>query len=115
MAARECQQKLDVDTIINYRRPFKVHLINDFSKTPKQRADIIIEWKNNGGVLLIGYEMFRTLVTLKSTPSSNTAPKKSNKKVQLIDLDEEDQLLKNQSSKEDNLSVFILILAHKIT
>ena len=97
------QQKLDVDTIINYRRPFKVHLINDFSKTHKQRADIIIEWKNNGGVLLIGYEMFRTLVTLKSTPSANTATKKSNKKVQLIDLDEEDQLVKNQSSKEDNL------------
>ena len=96
------QQKLDVDTIINYRRPFKVHLINDFSKTHKQRADIIIEWKNNGGVLLIGYEMFRTLVTLKSTPSANTATKKSNKKVQLIDLDEEDQLVKNQSSKEDN-------------
>jgi SNF2 family DNA or RNA helicase len=110
------QQKLDVDTIINYRRPFKVHLINDFSKTHKQRAEIIIDWKNNGGVLLIGYEMFRTLVTLKSTPTVNTATKKSNKKVQLIDLDEEDQLLKNQSSRENFfLSLFILILALKVS
>jgi SNF2 family DNA or RNA helicase len=99
------QQKLDNDTIINYGRPFKVHLINDFSKTHKQRAEIIIEWTNNGGVLLIGYEMFRTLVTLKSNgsytpPKPNNPNKKTSKKVQLIDLDEEDQLLKNQSSKE---------------
>lgn len=99
------QQKLDNDTIINYRRPFRVHLINDFSKTHKQRAEIIIEWRNNGGVLLIGYEMFRTLVTLKSNgayapPKPINANKKTSKKVQLIDLDEEDQLLRNQSSKD---------------
>ena len=35
------QQKLDNDTIINYRRPFKVYMINDFAKTVKQRSDII--------------------------------------------------------------------------
>lgn len=35
------QQKLDNDTIINYKRPFKLYLINDFSKTAKSRADII--------------------------------------------------------------------------
>lgn len=35
------QQTLDQDTIINYRRPFKVFLINDFLKNFKQRAEVI--------------------------------------------------------------------------
>jgi SNF2 family DNA or RNA helicase len=35
------QQILDHETIINYKRPFKVHMINDFSKTFKQRSEII--------------------------------------------------------------------------
>ena len=35
------QQRLDQDTVISYRRPFKVHMINDFSKTLKQRTEII--------------------------------------------------------------------------
>lgn len=94
------QQKLDNDTIINYRRPFKVLLINDFAKTHKQRAEIILDWQTNGGVLLIGYEMFRTLVTLKQSNANSLsgAAKKTNKRVQLIDLDEEDQILKTQTS-----------------
>jgi SNF2 family DNA or RNA helicase len=35
------QQRIDIDTIINYCRPFKVFSINDYAKTPKQRLDII--------------------------------------------------------------------------
>ncbi len=35
------QHKLDNDTFINYNRPFKVYVINDFIKTFKQRIDII--------------------------------------------------------------------------
>lgn len=38
------QQKLDTDTIMNYQRPFKVHLINDFVKTLNQRTDIICNY-----------------------------------------------------------------------
>lgn len=37
-------QKLDNDTIINYKRPFKVHLINDFAKTLKQRTEIVCKY-----------------------------------------------------------------------
>jgi len=35
------QQKLDNDTIINYQRPFKVYMINDYSRTLKQRTEVI--------------------------------------------------------------------------
>lgn len=35
------QQKLDNDTIINYKRPFKVNLINDYARSTKQRIDVI--------------------------------------------------------------------------
>ena len=35
------QQTLDQETVINYRRPFKVFLINDFLKNFKQRAEVI--------------------------------------------------------------------------
>ena len=109
------QQRVDNDTIIHYRRPFKVFLINDFAKTHKQRADIILEWKETGGVLLIGYEMFRTLVTLKASngaasngngyanaKQTQANAKKSNKKAQVIDLDEEDHILKTQKGKKIN-------------
>ena len=35
------QHRLDNDTVINYRRPFKVFLINEYSKTAKQRSEVI--------------------------------------------------------------------------
>lgn len=103
------QQKLDNDTIINYRRPFRVYLINDCAKTLKQRTDIILDWKQNGGVLLIGYEMFRTLVSLKH--QANGKQKKETKKSatqtltkylkqdSLIDLEQEENLLIKQNGK----------------
>ncbi len=37
------QQRLDQDTVVNYQRPFKVFMINDFAKTLKQRTEIICE------------------------------------------------------------------------
>jgi len=70
------QHRLDQDTLINYKRPFKVHTINDFAKTLKQRTEIILEWRNRGGVLLIGYEMFRTLVQNSTTSKQMKNQKK---------------------------------------
>jgi SNF2 family DNA or RNA helicase len=45
------QQKLDNDTIINYRRPFKVYMINDFSRTIKQRTEVICKFVINQFIL----------------------------------------------------------------
>ena len=99
------QQRIDDNTIINYNRPFKIFLINDSAKTLKQRIDIILEWKRIGGVLLIGYEMFRTLITTKtfkqpSSNSNNNSSASNQKKngsnvTDVIDLEEED---KNQQN-----------------
>lgn len=109
------QQRLDNDTIMNYKRPFKVFLINDYAKTLKQRTEIILDWKMNGGVLLIGYEMFRTLVSVKTTGlnsnkqlnegklskknSAQTLIKylKQNQDLSLVDLEYENQLVNRQN------------------
>ncbi|RMZ96326.1 helicase ARIP4-like isoform X1 [Brachionus plicatilis] len=112
------QQTLDNDTIINYKRPFKVYLINDTAKTLRQRTDIILSWKHNGGVLLIGYEMFRALVSPKNNlTKKNSATKLSangsnqnltryikQKDADLIDLENEEI----QSNKPNDLEEILL-------
>ena len=47
-----------------YRRPFKVVILTEQERTFKQRFNVITRWKIEAGVLIIGYELFRTLVGL---------------------------------------------------
>ncbi|RDD46081.1 Helicase ARIP4 [Trichoplax sp. H2] len=74
----------------NYQRPFKVYQISSNCKSLKDRANIINEWRNIGGVLIIGYDMYRILMTM-SAYQNNT--KKKGKKVassdsmEIVDLD----------------------------
>lgn len=42
-------------------RQFKIFVINDTYKTFKSRAKVVLQWKDEGGVLMMGYEMFRLL------------------------------------------------------
>ena len=42
-------------------QPFPVHLVSDGLKTMLKRAEVITSWKKDGGVLLMGYELFRLL------------------------------------------------------
>lgn len=46
-------------------RNFKIFVINDSYKTLKSRAKVVLQWKEEGGVLLMGYEMFRLLSSNK--------------------------------------------------
>ncbi|XP_058066103.1 uncharacterized protein LOC131215727 [Anopheles bellator] len=57
-------------------RNFRIHILNDSHKTLKSRAKVVLEWAKNGGVLLIGYEMYRLLSQKKMTKKK----KKKNKK-----------------------------------
>lgn len=92
----DCIEREDGDTQEVRYRSFGVFLLNDYCKTTVQRAKIIGEWDAKGGVLLMGYEMYRLLSSRRAyTPK----PKKKKKKVEtskdikqeVIDVDEEDK------------------------
>lgn len=47
-------------------RHFNIFVLNDSQKTLAARAKTVIEWSTQGGVLLLGYEMYR-LLSLRKT------------------------------------------------
>uniref|UniRef100_A0A0N4WUL8 Helicase ATP-binding domain-containing protein n=1 Tax=Haemonchus placei TaxID=6290 RepID=A0A0N4WUL8_HAEPC len=57
-------------------RQFEVFLLGDAVKTFDQRVNLIEDWSRKGGVLLIGYEMFRLLI--RSTQPKKPAKPKPN-------------------------------------
>ncbi|XP_066499675.1 helicase ARIP4-like isoform X2 [Hoplias malabaricus] len=82
---------LDIDPNYITPRTFKVHILNDEHKTTSTRAKVVKDWYRDGGVLLMGYEMYRLLSLKKSFVAGR---KKKNKKLSspaIIDLDEEDR------------------------
>jgi RAD54-like protein 2 len=60
-------------------------------RTTASRAKVMADWVSEGGVLLMGYEMYRLLTLKKSFATSR--PKKTKKRSHpvIIDLDEEDR------------------------
>ncbi|XP_012883503.1 PREDICTED: helicase ARIP4 [Dipodomys ordii] len=72
-------------------RFFKVHILNDEHKTMASRAKVMADWVSEGGVMLMGYEMYRLLTLKKSFATGR--PKKTKKRSHpiIIDLDEEDR------------------------
>lgn len=48
-------------------RDFKLFVLNDTHKTLNARSKIVLEWARTGGVLLIGYELYRLLSLKKVT------------------------------------------------
>uniref|UniRef100_A0A4W5PEA3 RAD54 like 2 n=1 Tax=Hucho hucho TaxID=62062 RepID=A0A4W5PEA3_9TELE len=81
---------VDMDPTQISPRTFKVHILNDEHKTTTTRAKVISDWSRDGGVLLMGYEMYRLLSLKKSFVAGRKKSKKAQGPV-VIDLDEEDR------------------------
>jgi RAD54-like protein 2 len=73
-------------------RNFSIHLLNDALKNLEMRAKVILQWQDEGGVLLMGYELYRQL--------ANKKPRKPRKKKgsaatidgpECVDVEEEDR------------------------
>ena len=73
-------------------RSFQLYLLNDNQKNLEQRSAVIFQWEQTGGVLLMGYELFRMLATKtqrKKRKRKQGAPA-ANQPL-FIDLEEEDR------------------------
>ncbi|KAG7212730.1 hypothetical protein KM043_012997 [Ampulex compressa] len=81
----------NVDTPIGMEmrpRHFRLHILNDSHKTMTARARVIQDWQVGGGVLLIGYELYRQL----SLKKPNKAKRKRGQPFKdTVDVEEEDK------------------------
>lgn len=69
-------------------RHFRLHILNDSHKTMTARARVIQDWQATGGVLLIGYELYRQL----SLKKPNKAKRKRGQPFKdTVDVEEEDK------------------------
>ncbi len=60
------------DPNIEYKRSFQLYILNETSKKFTQRSKMVQSWSQTGGALIMGYEMFRLLVTKKNSSSTKT-------------------------------------------
>ncbi|XP_042347123.1 helicase ARIP4-like isoform X2 [Plectropomus leopardus] len=81
----------DTDSGLVTPRAFKVHILNDEHKNTTTRAKVVEDWSREGGVLLMGYEMYRLLSLKKSFVAGRKKKSKKTTGPVVIDLDEEDR------------------------
>ncbi|XP_068997772.1 helicase ARIP4-like isoform X2 [Embiotoca jacksoni] len=81
----------DTDPALVRPRTFKVHILNDEHKNTATRAKVVEDWARDGGVLLMGYEMYRLLSLKKSFVAGRRKKSKKTAGPVVIDLDEEDR------------------------
>ncbi|XP_057701433.1 helicase ARIP4 isoform X1 [Corythoichthys intestinalis] len=81
----------DTDPALLIGRTFKVQILNDEQKTTIARAKVVEDWSRDGGVLLMGYEMYRLLSMKKSFVTGKKRKSKKPVGPVIIDLDEEDR------------------------
>lgn len=82
-----------------------------FCRTTAARAKVVNDWVTEGGVLLMGYEMYRLLSLKKSFATGRKKRTKKQTGPVIIDLDEEDrqqELLKGGKSALKRESVTLL-------
>ncbi|XP_052780852.1 uncharacterized protein LOC128217627 [Mya arenaria] len=70
-------------------RPYRTYLLNDIYKNTPARAKVVSEWYKTGGVLLLGYEMYRLLSSKKVHLQKSKGKKKVGSDV--IDVEAEDR------------------------
>ena len=83
-----------------YKRSFQLYILNETTKKSIQRIQMVQKWSQTGGTLIMGYEMFRLLVTKKNptkTPNRSNVNRPSTPVV-VVDLEEEE---KNFETMED--------------
>ena len=72
-------------------RNFRVRLLNDSLRNLAQRFKVIEEWRRDGGVLLMGYELYRQLANKRQRKKKRTAAARRNNDPECIDIEEEDR------------------------
>ncbi|XP_077400621.1 helicase ARIP4-like [Vanacampus margaritifer] len=81
----------DSDHGLMRTRNFKVHILNDEHKNTASRAKVVENWAQDGGVLLMGYEMYRLLSLKKNFVSGRKKKSKKTAGPVVNNLDEEDR------------------------
>jgi RAD54-like protein 2 len=104
------------DPNIEYKRPYQLYILNEVSKKFVQRAKIVQNWSQTGGTLIIGYEMFRLMITKKSSQTSTSTKMNNSNKIANISSpmtpitnDPEDEE-KNTEILEGKRKIFVFIL-----
>ncbi|KAH3820380.1 helicase ARIP4-like isoform X2 [Dreissena polymorpha] len=86
---KETCEKYGIPEADSPPRPYHVYLLNDNFKNTPARARVVDAWYQNGGVLLLGYEMYRLLSSKKVHLQKAKGRKKPGSDV--IDVEEEDR------------------------
>ncbi|XP_053377474.1 helicase ARIP4-like [Mercenaria mercenaria] len=87
---KETCEKYNIPPEETEPRPYKIFVLNDNYKNTPARAGVVGSWYQTGGVLLLGYEMYRLL----SSKKVHLQKAKGRKKVagsNVIDVEEEDR------------------------
>jgi len=73
-------------------RNFSIHLLNDALKNLEMRSRVILQWKDEGGVLLMGYELYRQLANKKPRrPRKKKGPVVNDNRSECADIEGNDR------------------------
>ncbi len=104
---------------IEYKRPYQLYILNETSKKFAQRAKILQNWSQTGGTLIIGYEMFRLIVTKKTPQMSASTKTANNNKITniasptaslFLDVEEEEKSFETMEGKIINEDILMRII-----